>query len=137
LQSSRYVHISTHGLHNVVAPAFQCLYLAPDGESDGRLYAYELLALDLSACETALGRFDIADNIRGLPASFLLAGVSTIIATLWPVAPAPAEHFFTLLYGKIKAGAPHREAFWSAQQATRAQFPQYRDWGAFCMIGAG
>ena len=75
LQRSRYVHLSTHGKHNVYAPSFQCLFLTPDQTSDGRFYAHELLSLDLaglevitlSACETALGRYDSADNLRGLP----------------------------------------------------------------------
>ena len=143
LQSSRYVHISTHGRHNVAAPAFQCLYLSPDDNSDGRLFAYELLSLDLrglelltlSACETALGRFDTADNLRGLPASFLLAGVSTLVGTLWPVAVDPAESFFTSLYQQLTLGASRLEAFTVAQQTTRAAFPKYRHWGAFYLIG--
>jgi CHAT domain-containing protein len=143
LRSSRYVHISTHGRHNVAAPAFQCLYLSPDADSNARLFAYELLALDLrglelltlSACETALGRFDTADNLRGLPASFLLAGVATLIGTLWLVAVEPAESFFTSLYEQLKAGATRLEAFTTAQQMTRAEFPKYRHWGAFYLIG--
>lgn len=143
LHSSRYVHISTHGRHNVAAPAFQCVYLSPEGESDGRLFAHELLAFDLrglelltlSACETALGRFDTADNLRGLPASFLLAGVATIVGTLWSVAVSPAEFFFTSLYEQLSAVATRLEAFTTAQQATRVKFPKYRHWGAFYLMG--
>jgi CHAT domain-containing protein len=140
---SRYVHLSTHGWHNVNAPAFQCLYLTPDGESDGRLHAHELLSLDLrglelltlSACETALGRFDAGDNLRGLPASFLLAGVSTIVGTLWPVEANASEHFFTALYRQLRAGTGQLDAFATAQRETRAAFPKYRDWGPFYLIG--
>jgi hypothetical protein len=142
--NSRYVHLSTHGAHNISAPAFQCLFLAPKGDSDGRLYAHEVLKMDLrglemltlSACETALGRFDEGDNLRGLPSSFLQTGVSTIIATLWPVNPAPAEHFFTHLYTNVKQGLDRRDAFYQAQQETRKAFPIYQDWGAFYYIGA-
>ncbi|MFE5587174.1 CHAT domain-containing protein [Kitasatospora sp. NPDC056531] len=76
--------------HDAAAPAFQCLYLAPDQRSDGRLHAHELLGLELrgldlvtlSACETALGRFDASDNPRGLPAALLLSGAH----------PHPAAH---------------------------------------------
>lgn len=143
LVESRYVHLSTHGRHNVHAPAFQCLYLAPDGRSDGRLHAYELLSQDLrglelltlSACETALGRFDTGDNLRGLPAAFLLAGVATIVGTLWPAEVNASELFFTTLYRERSAGASRLDAFATAQRATRAAFARYRDWGPFYLIG--
>jgi CHAT domain len=39
----------------------------------------------LSACETALGRVDRADNLRGLPATLLAAGAEVVVGTLWPV----------------------------------------------------
>lgn len=143
LTESRYVHLSTHGRHNVSAPAFQSLYLTPDGGSDGRLQAHELLSLDLrglelltlSACETALGRYDAGDNLRGLPASFLLAGVSTIVGTLWPVEAGASEAFFSALYRELKGGANRLDAFAAAQRETRAAFPKYHQWGPFYLIG--
>jgi CHAT domain-containing protein len=143
LQATRYAHLSTHGLHNVDAPAFQCLYLTPENHSDGRLFAYEVLGSDLrglelltlSACETALGGFDTADNLRGLPASFLLAGVSTLVGTLWPVEANASERFFVTLYRELKAGAAKLNAFATAQRETRQAFPKYQDWGPFYMMG--
>jgi CHAT domain-containing protein len=64
IAGARRVHVATHGAHDVSAPAFQRLYLHPDAGSDGIVYAYETVGLDLrhldlmtlSACETALGR---------------------------------------------------------------------------------
>ena len=143
LDESRYVHLSVHGQHNANAPAFQCLYLMPDDRSDGRLYAHELLSRDLrgvqvltlSACETALGRFDTADNLRGLPASFLLAGVSTIIGTLWEVETNVSKRFFSSFYRQSRAGTDVLEGFAIAQRETRADFPKYRDWGPFYLMG--
>jgi hypothetical protein len=144
LTHSRRVHISTHGRHNVSAPAFQCVYVQPDKENDGVIYAYELLKLDLreldlvtlSACETALGRFDAADNLRGIPAALLIAGVRTIIATLWPVESNTAARFFEIFYTVLKNTNNKLEAFYQAQTQTRQQFPKYRDWGAFQLIGS-
>jgi hypothetical protein len=142
-QSSRVVHLATHGRHNVDAPTFQMLYLHPAADSDGMLHAYELLGLDLrglrlltlSACETALGRFDLGDNIRGLPASFFIAGVTTLIGTLWRVRDRVSRCFFADFYRSYLAGTPLLDAFVAAQRATRTQFPQYRDWGAFYFAG--
>lgn len=142
LQSARYVHIATHGQHNVTAPAFQFVQLYPDAGDDGRLFAYEVAALDLSgvelvtlsACETALGRFDEADNLRGLPASLLLAGATTIIGTLWPADDDAAHDFFDDLYRRLRDGNSVSEAFRGAQESTREQHPDYRDWGTFYLV---
>ena len=143
LVDSQYVHVSTHGQHNVAAPAFQCLYFTPDMFSAGRIDAHELLRLDLrnvlvltmSACETSLGRFDEGDNLRGLPATLLLAGVRTIIGTLWPVAPEPSRTFFTSFYRHLRRPCQPLDAFAAAQRDTRAAHPQYRDWAAFTFTG--
>ncbi len=143
LETARFAHLSTHGKHNVEAPAFQCLYLFPDGDSDGRLFAYEILSMDLrgldlltlSACETALGRFDREDNLRGLPAAFLLAGASTVVGTLWEVEAGASERFFSILYRELQANRSKLDAFTVAQHETRKAFPDYRDWGPFYLMG--
>ncbi|MEU1393182.1 MULTISPECIES: CHAT domain-containing protein [unclassified Nonomuraea] len=142
LRESRYVHISAHGSHNVDAPAFQSILLAGIGD-EGVLHAHELLRHDLrgldlitlSACETALGRFDRQDDLQGLPAAFLLAGARTVVGTLWEVSDQAAELFFPALYDALAAGADVFDAFRDAQQATRTALPQYWDWGAFYLIG--
>jgi hypothetical protein len=144
LQHSHYVHLSTHGRHDANAPSFQSLFVAPDDASDGIIHAYEILSLDLrgidvltlSACETALGRFDPGDNLRGLPASFLLAGVSTLIGTLWEVDAQASETFFVAFYTELRSGSDRRDAFSQAQRKTRSAFPRYSHWAAFCFIGA-
>ena len=143
LQSYGRIHIATHGDLEVSTPAFQCLYLSPHAGGD-LLNAYEILRLDLrgvdlvtlSACETALGRFDLGDNLRGIPASLLVAGVSTIIGTLWPVETNTAQTFFISFYSHLQGGVTKGEAFHAAQIDTRTQYHQYRDWGAFYLIGA-
>lgn len=143
LVGSRVVHVAAHGQHDIEAPAFQCLYVTPDEGSDGRLCAHELLALDLratevltlSACETALGRFDLADNPRGLPATLLLAGVSTIVGTLWEVETNASAFFFSRFHQALHDGMPRLDAFTAAQRQTRESFSAYKDWGAFYFIG--
>jgi CHAT domain-containing protein len=144
LPGARYVHLATHGSNQEEAPAFQCLYLTPGGPAgEGRLFAYEIAAADLrgaelvtlSACESALGRFDLSDNLRGLPAAFLAAGASAVIGALWPVGAAPATTFFTTLYTRLAEGDAKLVAYRAAQDATRKNHPEYRDWGAFCYVG--
>ena len=91
--------------------------------------------ITLSACETALGRYDITDNLRGIPASLLQRGARTIIGTLWPVETYTSHDFFTALYRELRQGRSILDAFTTAQRQTRERHPQYRDWGAFNLIG--
>lgn len=147
LRTARHVHLATHGALNLDAPAFQVLVVAPDATHDGLIHAHELLGpgqdldglelVTLGACETALGRVDRADNPRGLPAAFLLAGARAVIGTLWNVAGDASRAFFVALYGALGGGLPPVEAFRVAQREVRRRFPHPRDWGAFYFLGAG
>ncbi|WP_327292915.1 CHAT domain-containing protein [Streptomyces sp. NBC_01198] len=143
LSDATYLHIAAHGSHDAEAAWFQCLYLDGSDGDDGRLYAHDIVQCDLrhvslvtlSACESAMGRFDRNDSLRGLPAAFMLAGAATVIGALWPIAPDVADTFFGQLYAELRRGTSKRDAYRSAQQTTRAAFPGYGDWGAFTFIG--
>ncbi|MEU9342305.1 CHAT domain-containing protein [Streptomyces sp. NPDC048278] len=143
-EGARYVHVAAHGAHSQDASWFQCLYLnPPEGGGDGRLFGHEVLLHDLrgvdlvtlAACESALGRFDLADNPRGLPTAFLLAGARAVVGCLWPVRTPTATRFFGELYTRLADHQDTLRAFREAQTATRARFPQYRDWGALTYHG--
>lgn len=143
LRTSRYVHLSTHGVHNAVAPAFQSVQLSPDAFTDERFCAHELLGEDLdgldvvtmAACETSLGRFDQSDNLRGIVAGLFFGGASTVIGTLWPAEMFSTNIFFETFYERIAAGDSKLDAFSVAQRETRRRHPHYRDWGAFQYSG--
>ncbi|MEV8323993.1 CHAT domain-containing protein [Kitasatospora sp. NPDC056731] len=143
LGTSRYVHVAAHGAHNEWASWYQCLFLSPDPDNDGRVFAHDILRTDLrgvelvtmSSCESALGRYDVNDNLRGLPAAFLAAGASAVVGCLWPVHPDVATDFFAELYRQLTGNGDRRSAFRAAQCHTRTKHPAYRDWGSFCFIG--
>ena len=142
-RAARYIHLAAHGAASGGAPLWHHVYLMPNGEGEGRLFAHAVLGADLhdvelvtlSACESALGRVDVLDNPRGLPAAFLAAGAQAIIGTLWQVHPDPAAHFFGHLYDALSCEESRLEAFRAAQNATRQAFPEYRHWGAFTYVG--
>lgn len=143
LERSRFVHIATHGVHDAAAGSYHTLFLAPGAGGDGRLYAHELLGRDLrglelvtlSACETALARYDPTGNPRGIPAALFLAGARALVGTLWDAETHAAETFFRRLYERLASGARPGDAFLEAQRTTRAQHPELRDWGAFYFTG--
>ncbi|MFN8196418.1 MAG: CHAT domain-containing protein [Nocardioidaceae bacterium] len=144
LAAARFVHVSTHGRNTSAGAAFQLVYLWPDTASDGRLHAFELLDLDLaglevltlSACESALGRFDLMDDLRGIPASVLLRGARAVVGTLWEVDADAAHTFFAAFYRQLaQTREGVRRAFRAAQTETREAHPAWRDWGAFYLLG--
>lgn len=136
------VHIAVHGTLDEDAPWMHCLYLTPDGDDDGRIFAYDFLPADLrgvrlvtlAACESALGRFDRGDNIRGIPSALVTAGAQAVVGCLWAVRPEPATYFYHHLHHGVARGADPEHAFRGAQLATRAAYPHYRDWGAFTYV---
>ncbi|HYE71124.1 MAG TPA: CHAT domain-containing protein [Aquabacterium sp.] len=142
LRTAKYVHVATHGEHCPYAPAFQRIFLSNDRGSDA-VYAHEVLQVDLrglkiisfSACETALGRYDEGDNLRGLAASCFLAGAQTVLGTMWSVADNVARVFFVAFYRELTAGRSKIDAFQNAQRRTRRIFPAAADWGSFVLIG--
>ncbi|WP_244419545.1 CHAT domain-containing protein [Streptomyces hygroscopicus] len=142
LSTADVVHIAVHGTLDQDAPWLHCLYLTPDSDDDGRVFAYDFLAIDLrgvrlvtlAACESALGRFDRADNVRGIPSALITAGAQAVVGCLWPVRTEPATHFYHHMHLRIAHGTDPERAFRDAQLATRSQYPHYRDWGSFTYL---
>lgn len=143
MEGARYVHLAAHGSASGGAPMWQHLYLEPGSDGESRLFAHDVFTADLrntelvtlSACESALGRFDAGDDLRGLPAALMLAGAQAIVGALWSVHPDPANAFFTRMYERLAAGDGRLQAFREAQLHTRSLYPAYRHWGAFSYLG--
>jgi CHAT domain-containing protein/tetratricopeptide (TPR) repeat protein len=77
----------------------------PD-EEDGILTAEEIAALDLSgvewavlsACDTGVGEVKAGEGVLGLRRAFQVAGVRTLITSLWPVEDRVARDWMGQLY---------------------------------------
>ncbi|MFC2172367.1 CHAT domain-containing protein [Acidobacteriota bacterium] len=75
-------------------------------EEDGVLTAEEIAALDLSgvqwavlsACETGVGDIKAGEGVFGLRRAFQVAGVNTLIMSLWPVKDKPTREWMKALY---------------------------------------
>ena len=75
-------------------------------EDDGILTAEEVAALNLegvewavlSACNTGLGTVSAGEGILGLRRAFQVAGVHTVIMSLWAVEDGAARHWMEALY---------------------------------------
>jgi CHAT domain-containing protein len=111
LPGATHLHLACHGGFDPDEPLDSALYLAGgdpltlndllDGDLD---LSSQRLAV-LSACQTGLSEYQrVPDEVIGLPAGFLQAGVPGVVATLWPVndrstAVLVAE-FYRLLLGE-------------------------------------
>jgi CHAT domain-containing protein len=88
-----------------LAGANQCAS-APAGAEDGILTAEEIAALDLtgvestvlSACDTGVGEVRTGEGVFGLRRAFLIAGVETIVMSLWQVEDKAARRWMRALY---------------------------------------
>lgn len=114
----------------------------PDGVEDGILTSYELSQIDLtgcrlavlSACETGLGVPNSAFVNIGLGHALKLAGVQTVITSLWEVPDDATVILMKTFYEYISAGIDPSQALIKAQEVVRAKFPQPYYWAAFHLI---
>ena len=113
-----------------------------DGEYDGVLLASEVLNLNLfgtkllvlSACETGLGDLSV-EGVFGLQRAFKLAGVETIVMSLWEVDDAATALMMEHFYKNLMAGKSKRESFTLAQQKVIKKYPtEPEKWAAFIML---
>jgi CHAT domain-containing protein len=76
------------------------------GEEDGILTGEEIAALDLegvqlavlSACDTGVGEVLAGEGVLGLRRAFQVAGVRSLVMSLWPVSDEPTREWIEELY---------------------------------------
>lgn len=98
----------------------------PDNTEDGVLTAKELSELNfsmtdfvaLSACQTGLGALN-GDGVFGLQRGFKLAGVKTLLMSLWPVHDKATELLMIEFYRNILNGDTKYSALNKAQKYVR------------------
>lgn len=112
----------------------------PYEEDDGILTALEISNLDLkntdivilSACETGLGDIEGSEGVYGLQRAFKMAGVKTIIMSLWSVPDAETAEFMNLFYTNWKQLNNPKKAFKATQKTMMQKYrKQPEKWAAF------
>ena len=113
-----------------------------DGIDDGILTAEEVSHLNLSntdmvvlsACETGLGENVASEGVFGLQRAFKLAGVQTLVMSLWKVPDAETSELMTLFYSNWLDGMNKHEAFQAAQHKIKETHPNPYFWAGFIML---
>lgn len=112
-------------------------------EEEGILTAMEISNLDfgntrlvvLSACEIGLGDIDGNEGVYGLQRAFKMAGVKSLIMSLWQVPDAETSEFMTLFYEKWFEGTTIREAFNQTQRIMQSKYvDEPYKWAAFVLL---
>jgi CHAT domain-containing protein len=155
LTNARIIHLGAHGVFDLQRPLDSYIQLFATGADDnGRLAVSEVYGLDLkhadlvvlSACETQVNQLvnpddrpavTAGDDLVGLTRAFFVAGTPTVVATLWQVDDAASALLMERFYTHLRQGLNKAEALRRAQQETRAEFPNPKDWAGFVLVGDG
>lgn len=87
----------------------------------------------MSACETGLGDIT-SDGVFGLQRAFKMAGVQTLVMSLWKEDDNATSLMMQTFYEHLLSDMSKREAFNLAQAAVRAKYPEPYYWAGFVML---
>jgi CHAT domain-containing protein/uncharacterized protein HemY len=144
MQTAGVIHLATHGLLDTFRGDVPgAIALAPGSDRDGLLTAGEIAEMKLkadlvvlSACST--GKGDITgDGVIGLSRSLFLAGVPSVVVSLWDVDDASTEKLMTEFYRNWQEKKLDKaQALRQAMLTTKQSFREPWHWAAFNLIGA-
>lgn len=113
LKNYKTIHFATHALTVNAVPELSALVLSQfkkekNGE-DGYVRMNEISKLkieadfiNLSACETGLGKIYDGEGIIGLNQSFIIAGANSVSVSLWKVADQSTSSFMIDMYTEVE-----------------------------------
>jgi CHAT domain-containing protein len=149
LEGAPLLHLSTHALVDPERPDRSRILLASDSPASADyLFQDEVGNLDLknvglvtlSACDTARGKMVSGEGLQAFSQSFLAAGASATVTSMWKVADEPTASFMKQVYYSLAQGAPKAEALRAAKVTflrSNSTLSSPRYWAAFVLTGDG
>lgn len=113
------IHLAMHGVLHPQIPMLSSLVFTENKDSleDNFLQAFEIARLGLnadlvvlSACETGYGKFEQGEGVMSLARSFMYAGVSSLVVSLWQVNDNSTEIIMKNFYQNLANGMNKAEA---------------------------
>jgi CHAT domain-containing protein len=150
LARAKLIHLATHGLleygQESGLDSMGAIALAMTDTDKGLLTATEIAGLKtkadlvvLSACDTGRGTIS-GDGVLGLARSWMAAGASSVVVSLWAVNDQSTSElmqgFYRELAGQPKEVSGQRAiALRQAMLKTMEGYPSPYDWAAFSLMG--
>jgi CHAT domain-containing protein len=114
----------------------------PNDENAAFLTAAEIAKLPnlqadlvvLSACDTGRGTIT-GDGVLGLARSWMAAGASNVMVSLWAVNDQSTSDLMTEFYQAMQTEPNQAVALRQAIQKAREKYPEPYDWAAFLLMG--
>lgn len=123
------IHLALHGKADPENPDNSSLIFTKiqgDSSQDHVLRAIELQHLPLeadlvvlSACESGVGEFAPGEGAMSIARSFIAAGASSVVSTLWRIDDRTSSNLMELFYRGLADGLPISEALHTAKQKFR------------------
>jgi CHAT domain-containing protein len=143
------IHFAGHTLVRMREPWNSALLFAPSATRRRTLSVREIAAAAyprtriavLASCSTLQGRSGAIEGVPSVARAFLVAGVPSVIGTLWDVSDSEASAFMRALHRGIAGESSPAEALRQAQLlALGGRIADLRHpghWAAFALLGAG
>jgi len=150
LMKYKSVHFACHGYFDADLPSYSAVVMSEvsgtvKSAEDGYLSVPEVALMklqadivNLSACETGLGKIVQGDGVVGLARAFQEAGANRVGVTLWEVADEPTKNF---MVGVYRRAVHMKMTFGAAVSETKREFIRSREfsdpyfWSAFVLYG--
>jgi CHAT domain-containing protein len=139
------LHLASHGLFDDRNPLYSSIALTPTASEDGFLEAREVMKLHLdadlvilSACETARGTITRGEGINGLTRAFFVAGVPTVVASLWTVDDESTALLMDAFHRRLRDGERPADALVGAEREVLSGDDRFRHpfcWAGFNLYG--
>ena len=148
LRRGAILHFAMHAELDTIRSGSSSLIFTTDlSKSDNyRLHNYEIGQMNinspmvvLSACNTGNGKLYSGEGLMSLARNFVLAGVPSVVETLWPVEDFASSKIMGSFYGYLSQGKPKNEALRQAKldyiNSTSPSYVNPRFWAAYTLIG--
>ncbi len=137
-QGASVVHLACHGRFSPESPLTSGIKLANRWMTVRDNYKLRLpqALVTLSACDTGRNVVGTGDELVGLVRSFLAAGASSLVMSLWTVNDESAAIIMTHFYGGWRGGASPSSALRHAQCIMLEQRPHPAFWAPFILEGS-
>jgi CHAT domain-containing protein len=140
LKDSAIVHLATHGLLGTLKGDIPGAIVLTNGFlTASEIFDMQLQAdlVVLSACDT--GRGDLTgDGVVGLSRSLAIAGVPSVIVSLWEVSDDATKALMSEFYRNLRVKKLAKsQALRQAMLTTMQEYPKPVLWSAFMLVGEG